>query len=53
MDLRADGRLVPDVEVIGDERGHEILLAHDVLNQLCVLLDGPAEIVKVLDEQPE
>lgn len=47
------GHPIPDVEVIGDEQSHEVLLGRDVLNQLRVLLDGPAEIIKVLDEQPE
>jgi len=53
VDLRVDGQPLPDVEAIGDEQDHEILLGRDVLNRFRVLLGGPAEIVKVLDGQTE
>lgn len=51
VDLRVNGQLIPDVEVVSDERGQDILLGRDVLNQLCLLLDGPTESLEVLDER--
>jgi len=40
---------LPAVEVVGDDRGKEIVLGRNVLNRLRLLLDGPAGQVKVLD----
>ena len=37
------------VEVVGDDRGEEIVLGRNVLNRLRLLLDGPAGQVEVLD----
>jgi predicted aspartyl protease len=36
------------VEVVGDDRGEEIVLGRNVLNRLRLLLDGPAGQVQVL-----
>lgn len=39
----------PAVEVIGDERGDEIILGRNVLNRLRLLLDGPSSTTQVLE----
>lgn len=41
-DLELGNLRLPDVFVIGDEQGSEIVLGRNVLNKLRVLLDGPA-----------
>jgi hypothetical protein len=40
---------LPGIEVVGDDLGNEILLGRDVLNRLRLLLDGPAEMSKLMD----
>jgi hypothetical protein len=39
---------IPDLEVVGSD-DNDLLLGRDVLNQLRLLLDGPAETVELLD----
>ncbi len=39
---------LPNIFVVGDEDGDEIILGRDVLNKLRVLLDGPANLVEIL-----
>lgn len=39
----------PAIEVVGDERGDEIVLGRNVLNKLRLLLDGPSSTTKVLE----
>lgn len=42
IDLELGSLRLPDVFVVGDEQGDEIVLGRDVLNKLRLLLDGPA-----------
>jgi predicted aspartyl protease len=41
---------LPAVEVVGDDLGDEIILGRNVLNQLRLLLDGPAGQVETLNQ---
>lgn len=41
VDLEFDGPRLPNIHVIGDEVGSEVILGRDVLNKLRILLDGP------------
>lgn len=52
VDLRIEGRRLDDVEVVADDLGREVVLGRNVLNQLILLLDGPAEEALVLNERP-
>ncbi len=38
------------VYVVGDELGKEFILGRNVLNELRLLLDGPAELTQLLDD---
>ena len=49
VDIRVGSLTLPGLEVVGDDLGNEILLGRDVLNRLRLLLDGPAEISKLID----
>lgn len=40
---------IPAVEVVGDERGNEIVLGRNVINKLRLLLDGPATTTEVVE----
>ena len=42
VDLELGSLRLPDVFVVGDEQGNEIVLGRNVLNKLRLLLDGPA-----------
>jgi predicted aspartyl protease len=42
VDIELGSLRLPDVFVVGDEQGTEIVLGRNVLNKLRVLLDGPA-----------
>ncbi len=50
VDIGIDQLCLPAVEVVGDERGNEIILGRNVLNKLRLLLDGPNALTKMLDE---
>ncbi len=39
--------LLPNIEVVGDDWGSEIILGRNVLNKLKLHLDGPSEIASV------
>ncbi len=52
IDIRVGHLMLPGIEVVSDDLGNEILLGRDVLNRLQVLLDGPAEMSKLIDESP-
>ncbi len=41
---------LPSVYVVGDELGDEFVLGRDVLNELRLLLDGPAELTRLLSD---
>lgn len=47
VDVQIGELILPGIEVVGDEVSDEIILGRDILNQLRVLLHGPAEIVEV------
>ncbi len=49
LDIGIDSPCIPAVEVVGDDRGNEIILGRNVLNKLRLLLDGPAAVTKVLE----
>jgi predicted aspartyl protease len=49
VDLGIEDLRLPNVEVVGDDEGDEIILGRNVLNRLRLLLDGPAGTVDVLD----
>ena len=42
LDIQTENVIVPGVDVVGDELGHELILGRNVLNKLILLLDGPA-----------
>ncbi|MEJ2557908.1 MAG: hypothetical protein P8186_17110 [Anaerolineae bacterium] len=52
VDIRVGHLMLPGIEVVSDDLGNDILLGRDVLNRLRVLLDGPAEMSKLMDESP-
>lgn len=47
VDLELGDLRLPDVFVVGDEQGNEIVLGRDVLNKLRILLDGPANLADI------
>lgn len=50
VDLQVAGVRLPDVYVVGNDEGDEIILGRNVLNKLTLLLDGPRQQASVLDE---
>ena len=44
VDVSIGSLRLPAIEVVGDERGNEIVLGRNVLNKLRLLLDGPAQL---------
>lgn len=50
VDLLVENLTLPGVYVVGDELGNEVILGRNVLNRLRLLLDGPAQIMQVLDK---
>jgi predicted aspartyl protease len=48
VDLELDGLRLPDISVVGDEQGDEIVLGRNVLNRLRLLLDGPARFTEIV-----
>ena len=49
VDIHIGDLFLPDVEVVGDLSGDEVVLGRDVLNHLRITLDGPKEIVGVFE----
>jgi predicted aspartyl protease len=47
VDLEFGNLRLPDVFVVGDEEGDEIILGRNVLNELRILLDGPANVADI------
>jgi predicted aspartyl protease len=47
VDLEFGNLRLPDVFVVGDEEGNEIILGRNVLNELRILLDGPANAADI------
>ena len=50
VDLELDDLRLPNVFVVGDEQGDEIVLGRNVLNKLRLLLDGPAGLTEILSQ---
>jgi len=50
VDMQIDELALPGVYVVGDELGEEAVLGRNVLNQLRLLLDGPAALTRLLNE---
>ena len=50
LNLELGSLTLPGVFVVGDEQGDEIILGRNVLNELRLLLDGPAERTEVLSQ---
>lgn len=49
VDIHIGDLFLPDIEVVGDLAGNEVVLGRDVLNHLRITLDGPREIVDVFE----
>lgn len=49
VDIEIAGLRLPSIEVIGDERGREIVLGRNVLNKLKLLLNGPQRYAEVIE----
>lgn len=47
VDLELGNLRLPDVFVVGDEQGDEIVLGRNILNKLRILLDGPANLTDI------
>jgi len=49
VDIQIGDLFLPDVEVVGELSGDEVVLGRNVLNHLRVTLDGPKGIVSVFE----
>ncbi len=49
IDLQIGGLTLSGIYVVGDELGAEAVLGRNVLNQLRLLLDGPAALTRLLN----
>ena len=49
VDIGLESVRLPDIEVIGDQQGQEIIVGRNVPNRLKTLLDGPSGLVNILD----
>lgn len=49
VDLQISELTLPGLYVVGDELGAEVLLGRNALNRLRLLLDGPADLMQLLD----
>jgi predicted aspartyl protease len=47
VNLQIGALNLPSIYVVGDEQGNELILGRDVLNQLCLLLDGPGKVTQL------
>ena len=52
-DVNVNGYTVEFVELILNDTENELLLGRDVLNELVLILNGPASIVEVAQNRPE
>lgn len=48
VDLQIGELTLPGIYVVGDELGNDIVLGRNILNQLRMLLDGPASLMQLL-----
>lgn len=51
VDLKLDDLVIADVLVVGDEQGDEVVIGRNILNELRMLIDGPANVTEVLFEE--
>ena len=49
VDLRIAGRVFPGMVVVSDELGDEVILGRDFLQQVRLLLDGPAQSMRLME----
>jgi hypothetical protein len=49
VDIGFDNLRLPSIRVVADERSNEIILGRNVLNRLCVILDGPKQETELLE----
>jgi len=49
VDIGIDSLRLPAIEIVGDDRGDEIILGRNVLNKLRLLLDGLAATTHVME----
>lgn len=49
LDIEINTLRLPLVEIVADEIGEEIILGRNVLNKLKVMLDGPKQILEIID----
>lgn len=47
VSLRISSHVLHGISAVGSARGTEILIGRDILNQLVVTLDGPAEVTEI------
>ena len=47
VNLQIGALNLPSIYVVGDEQGNEFILGRHVLNQLCLLLDGPGKVTQL------
>ncbi len=50
VDLELDDLRLPNIFVIGDEQGNEIILGRNIINKLRLLLDGPTNLTDVVPQ---
>lgn len=48
IDIVFNASRLPNIEVVGDQWGNEVVLGRNVLNRIRLQLDGPKEIVNLL-----
>lgn len=46
-DVQIGDLVLPGVVIAADREGQELILGRDVLNRLCLLIDGPDQITQV------
>jgi predicted aspartyl protease len=49
VDIGLGNLRLPSVQVVADERSHEIILGRNILNRLRLLLDGPKQETELLE----
>lgn len=52
VDLHIDTLLLPDVLIVGDDYGTEIIIGRNVLNKLILLLDGQHSETDIFEQRP-
>jgi predicted aspartyl protease len=47
VDIELAGVRLPDIEVVADPVGNEVVLGRNVLNRLRIVLDGPKKVIDI------